>query len=159
MITKLLTAPILAAMLLVAAPADAHAEVRGISPYKPKVVQPKPSFGGCSIHTYCIPKTVFVPGHYEAIEKQVWVAPKQVKVWVDQILETRYDYCGQPYTVLVQPGHWAKHVEPGHFETVLEQVFVPGHYETQCARIPAQKKGFGGYGGGHGKKHGKPYGW
>ncbi|MDF1797977.1 MAG: hypothetical protein P1V81_02285 [Planctomycetota bacterium] len=158
MITKLLTAPALAALLFVAMPAGARAEVRGISPFKPKVVQPKPTLGGCSIHTHCIQKTVFVPGHYQAVEKQVWIAPKQVKVWVEPIFETRYDYCGQPYTVLIQAGHWAKHHQPGHFETVLEQVFQPGHYEIQCARVPAPKKGFGGYGGGHGKQQVKPFG-
>jgi hypothetical protein len=91
------------------------------------------AYAGCELHRRCVPARIFVPGHYETVEHEVWVPGFKEKVWVDAVYETRYDHCGRPYRVRVCDGRWTVRVHPGHYETRCERVWVPGGYEARCA--------------------------
>ena len=87
----------------------------------------------CDLHRRCIPQKQYVPGHYETVERKVWVPESKQKVWIPACYETRYDPCGLPYQVMVSPGRWDVVCTPGYFETRCEQVWVPGCFKTTCA--------------------------
>jgi len=95
--------------------------------HRPSVVR------GCALHRHCYPTRIFIPGHYETVERSVWIPATREKVWVDAVYATRHDPCGRPYRVLVCEGRWTVRVHPGHYETRCERVFVPGGYETRCS--------------------------
>jgi hypothetical protein len=97
---------------------------------------------GAAIHftlgDYCKPaphrrSVHWVPGHYETVERDVWVPGTCEKVWIEPCYETRYDACGRPYRVLVKPGHWTTVETPGHFETRCVQVWVEGCWKPSHA--------------------------
>ncbi len=87
---------------------------------------------GCESKRRCHP--VFVPGHYETVERRVWIPETKEKIWVEPIYETRYDSCGRPYRVLVCDGTWRVVVHPGHYETRCERVYVDGGWADRCGR-------------------------
>lgn len=76
------------------------------------------------------PQRVWIPGHYESVERQHWVPGTTRRVWVPSLYETRRDWLGRCYKVLVRPGHYETITEPGHWESHTEQVWVEAHWET-----------------------------
>lgn len=90
-----------------------------------------------SLGNYCKPAPVrrlihsghWVPGHYETVERQVWIPGTCEKLWIEPCYETRYDSCGRPYRVLVAAGHWTTVETPGHYEIRCVQVWVEGCWE------------------------------
>jgi len=85
---------------------------------------------GYGSYRRCAP--VRAAGHYETIERRVWVPGEREKVWIDPVYETRYDHCGRPYSVMVCPGRWTVRVHPAHYETRCERVWVPAAYGPHC---------------------------
>ena len=73
---------------------------------------------------------VWIPGHEEHVARQVWVPGRTRQEWVPAQIETRFDWCGRPFTVCVRPGHWRTVCEPGRYETRYETIWVPGHWQT-----------------------------
>ena len=73
---------------------------------------------------------VWIPGHEEQVTRRVWVPGRTRREWVPARVETRFDWCGRPFTVCVRPGHWQTVCDPGHYETFVETIWVPGHWQT-----------------------------
>lgn len=75
---------------------------------------------------------VWVPGYYKTITRQIWVEGCWRDVWMEPAFEWRIDGCGRLVRVCVRAGYWARVQDPGRFQTVTEQIWVAGHYETRC---------------------------
>lgn len=76
----------------------------------------------------CPPARQWIDGHYQTVTRQVWVPGRTERVWVPPTYATRYDACGNPYQVQVQPGFWRTVQHPGCYENRTERVWVPGHW-------------------------------
>jgi len=76
-----------------------------------------------------VPQRVWVPGHHELVQRRTWVPGRSRQVWVQPVLETRYDWCGRPFTVQVVPGHWSVVHEPGHYELRQVEVWREGRWQ------------------------------
>jgi hypothetical protein len=70
----------------------------------------------------------WVPGHYETVSRQVWVPGGCEQVWQPAEYGWRHDHCGRRMRVLVRPAGYVTVHTPGRYETVCEQVWVPGRY-------------------------------
>lgn len=75
------------------------------------------------------PPPVWIPGHYQTVRERVLVPGPTTRVWIPEVVETRFDSCGVPYTVVVVPGHFETRTAPGRFEWRTRRVWVAGHYE------------------------------
>jgi hypothetical protein len=84
-------------------------------------------FGG-----YCPPKPapVWIPGQWVNEQQQVWVPGACVQVWREPIYQTHYNYCGQPYQVLVRPGYYETVQQPGYYQYQTTQVWRPGYWHN-----------------------------
>lgn len=71
-------------------------------------------------------RLTWVSGHYENVERRVWVPGACRREWVAPVYESRCGYDGRPRQVLVRAGYWTTIQEPGHYVTRCEQVWVPG---------------------------------
>ena len=76
-------------------------------------------------------RQVWVPGHYELVQRRVWVPGAYRQVWVPPVYETRYDYFGRPFQVLIMPGHHVTVQDPGHWEYRDERVWRDPHWEIR----------------------------
>ena len=83
------------------------------------------------------PRRVWVPGHFQEVERKVWVEGVERRVWVEPVYATRYDDCGRPVSVLVRQGFWDTVCDPGHFETRVVRVWVDGFWKTEVASYGA----------------------
>lgn len=70
----------------------------------------------------------YVPGHYEFVQKKVWVAGGLRKEWRPARWGWRYDACGRRVRVLVRPAGYVMVHVPGHWDYVQERVWVSGRY-------------------------------
>ena len=70
----------------------------------------------------------WVPGHYETVHRQVWVPGACEQVCQPAQYEWRHDHCGHRVRVLVRQAGYVTVQRPGHYDTVCEQVWVPGRY-------------------------------
>lgn len=84
----------------------------------------------------CTTSRIWVPGHYENREHQVFVPGHREKVWIEPAYETFIDECGRRSRRIVRNGYWDVIEHPGYYETRCERVFVPGHFERRscCSR-------------------------
>jgi len=76
-------------------------------------------------------RQVWVPGHYETVQRRVWVPGARRQVWVPPVYETRYDWLGHPYQVLVAPGHHVTVQDPGHWVYRDERVWREPRWELR----------------------------
>jgi hypothetical protein len=79
------------------------------------------TFGHRSHHRY-------VPGHYETVTKEVWVAGGCETVWQPAQWGWRRDRCGHRVRYLIRPAGYVQVHTPGRWECVKETVWVPGRY-------------------------------
>lgn len=70
----------------------------------------------------------WVPGHYETVSKQVWIAGGCEQVWQPAQYGWQYDHCGRRVRVLLRPAGYVTVQTPGHWQCVQETVWVPGRY-------------------------------
>jgi hypothetical protein len=70
----------------------------------------------------------YVPGHYETVRRQVWVAGACEQIWQPAQYGWRHDHCGHRVRYLIRAAGYVTVQRPGHYDTVCEQVWVPGHY-------------------------------
>ena len=68
----------------------------------------------------------WVPGHWTVTTQRVWQPGVSKQVWVPPVYATKYDHCGNPYQVLVTPGHHKTVVEPGCWASKRVRVWKPG---------------------------------
>ena len=140
---------LLTALVLGFAPlADAQRSSRGTTSYRSGVtvqanlgrVGIRLGFGGRSpisyrsssrylSNRYCPPTRVWIEGHYRTDYRKVWVQARQEKRWVPARYETRYDQCGEAYSVLAQNGYWSLVTIPAYYENRPVKTWVPGRYE------------------------------
>jgi len=88
-------------------------------------------FGYSSEHRRVAARVVtrkWVPGHYEAVSRQVWVPGVCEQVWQPAEYGWAYDRCGRRVRVLVHPAGYVTVERPGHWTCVQETVWVAGHY-------------------------------
>jgi len=132
--TTLLFGTVLAGLAILALTAgDAQAGPRHRLPHpRPGIV-----IGGFFAPRPAVERT-WVPGHYETRTERVLVEPAHYETRrVREVTETRYDYYGKPYTVLVRPARVERVWVPARYETRCVRVWVPGHYvETRVATPP-----------------------
>jgi hypothetical protein len=76
-------------------------------------------------------RRVWIPGHYEVVQRKTWVPGATRQVWVPPVYETRYDWCGRAYTVLVSAGYHRTIQDPGHWEYRNVQVWQEPHFEVR----------------------------
>ena len=74
---------------------------------------------------------VWIDGRHEERLEQVWVEAREERVWVPAEHRIVRDPCGRERQVLVRPGHWRVLCIPGHHETVVRRVWVPGRWELR----------------------------
>jgi hypothetical protein len=70
----------------------------------------------------------WVPGHYQTVARQVWVPGCVERVYVEPVYDTCVDPYGNVTRVMVRAGYYRNVEVGGRFETVYEQVWVPGYY-------------------------------
>lgn len=70
----------------------------------------------------------YVPGHYEVVQKQVWVPGGLRKEYRPARWGWRYDACGRRVRVLVRPAGYVMVQVPGHWDYVQERIWVAGYY-------------------------------
>jgi hypothetical protein len=126
------TALLLAALALsmtdsVLAAGHGHAGSKKYYPVPPSAAHGGLNWGPGRARSYAPP--VWIPGHEEQVTRSVWIPGRMRREWVPARIETRFDSCGRPFTVCVQPAHWRTVCDPGHFETVVETVWVPGRWQ------------------------------
>ena len=79
----------------------------------------------------------WVEGHYETKCETVLVAPEYKEIRVTPpVLETRSDYFGKPYTVMITPEHHEEICIPAKYEKVDKQVWIPGFYKEVTVQAP-----------------------
>lgn len=78
------------------------------------------------------PEPVWIPGHYENVERRVYVPGEIRREYVPpRYEERRYrDYRGQCHVerILVCDGYWRTVQDPGHWRCVTERVWVEGSW-------------------------------
>jgi hypothetical protein len=84
----------------------------------------------------CPPWRVLVPAHFERVAYQVFVRARIEKVWVPPAYETRHDFCGRPYQVLVRKGYFKTIRRPAHYETRTRKEWIAGNDVIACAPTP-----------------------
>ncbi len=77
---------------------------------------------------HSLPRRVWVPGRYEAVEQRVWVPESRRSVWIAPVYEWRRDACGRPIRVLVCAGRFELQCVPAHAEVRLVRVWRAGHW-------------------------------
>jgi len=82
------------------------------------------SIGGCNHGCF------WVEPVYEVIQVEVWVAEATIEVWVEDVIGTYTDPCGNQHQIVVQPAGWRSVVIPGHFELRDERRIVTAGYWT-----------------------------
>jgi hypothetical protein len=70
----------------------------------------------------------WVPGHYETVHRKVFVPGRCEQVYRPAEYRWTHDHCGRRVRVLVRAAGYVTVERPGHYETVCEQVWVPGRY-------------------------------
>jgi hypothetical protein len=60
---------------------------------------------------------------------------KEIKV-IPAVLETRRDYYGKPYTVMIAPERREEICIPARYEKVDRQVWIPGYYKDVVVQAP-----------------------
>ena len=71
----------------------------------------------------------WVGGHSEYRTERICVAPgRYQRRYVPAVVETRYDPCGRPYTVVVEPAGYKKVWVPARYVTRRAKVWVPGRW-------------------------------
>lgn len=76
----------------------------------------------------------WIPGHYETISEQVWIAGREERVWVEPAYAWQYDACGRARYGCVRAGFWKTVCTPGHFETCTRKVWVEGGWRVRHCR-------------------------
>ena len=130
--------------LTITAHASSQAPALGLVASKPAVsAKVKEAYPACAatkslvlsgkkrFHPICYAGPVWVPGHFELVERRVWIPATRKKVWIRPSYKIRYDACGRGFKTHVG-GRWTIQTTPGHFETRSERVWVPGRYEKRC---------------------------
>jgi hypothetical protein len=85
------------------------------------------------------PRRQWMPGHYEWVNRRVWISQRIERVWMQPVYEWRSDYrCGRR-RVLVQPGYWREIVHPGHYEMRRTQVWRSGCWTTGRSYHPTYR--------------------
>ncbi len=80
------------------------------------------------------PRRHWVPGHYEWVDRRIWIPGRTERVWMQPVYEWRYDWCGNQYQVMVRAGYWRDVCHPGHYEWRKERVYRPGYWTTDYRR-------------------------
>ena len=79
----------------------------------------------------CAPP-VWLPGHYENIERKVFVPGCVRQEYVPPVYEERYwrDYCGRVHVERIQtcPATWRTVQDPGTWKCVTERVWIEGSW-------------------------------
>ncbi|MFC2140175.1 hypothetical protein ACFLQ1_00475 [Candidatus Auribacterota bacterium] len=92
----------------------------GISVLANSINNPSYSYNSHSYTTYtpAASANYWVPGHYDAIEEEVWVPEVTCKTWIQPEYAWQWHY-GRRIKYLVRDGYYT-------YQT------LPGHYEIQC---------------------------
>lgn len=76
---------------------------------------------------------VWIPGHYEIVDEQVWVPGFEERVWIEPVFELRRDACGEARRVLISAGHFEVRCRAGHFELRSVRMWQPGRWVARGA--------------------------
>ena len=74
----------------------------------------------------------WVRGHYDTVEKRVWIPGCRERVWQPAEYRIRRDRCGHRVRVLVRRAGYRVIETPGRWETHCERIWHPGHWEYTC---------------------------
>ncbi len=85
---------------------------------------------------YCAPQPVWDPGHYQDVERRVFVPGCTRQEYVPAVFEERYwrDYCGRLHVerVEVRGAYWRTVQAPGTWKCVTERVWVEGNWRVHA---------------------------
>ena len=73
---------------------------------------------------------MWVRGRYVVARNKVWVPATDRKQYVAPIFETRYESCGDAYSVQVGGGTWTKVKVPGHHEVRESKRWTSGYWRN-----------------------------
>jgi hypothetical protein len=76
------------------------------------------------------PVVIWIPGHYETVERIHWVPASTRREWVPAVTRRTCDPWGLSREVVIRPAGWVLVPVPGHRETLFETVWVPGHWSN-----------------------------
>lgn len=87
-----------------------------------------PGSGRCAPRStsYAATRAVWVPGHFERVERQVWVEGGTRREWIPPLTRRVCTSWGGVREVVVRPGRWVLVPLPGRYEVRCEDVWVPG---------------------------------
>jgi len=71
-------------------------------------------------------RAVWVPGHFERVERRVWVPGGTRREWIPPVTRRVCNSWGVSIEVVVRPGRWVLVPEPGRYEVRCEEVWIPG---------------------------------
>jgi len=74
----------------------------------------------------------WVPGHYEVVERRVYVPGYQRRIYEPARYGFRIDACGFRVRYRIRAGGYRIIRTPGHYEIRRERVYYPGYYEYAC---------------------------
>jgi len=74
---------------------------------------------------------VRVPGHYATLERRVWVPKRTERRWIEPVVRTERDVCGNAYEVVLRPGRWTWVTVPGHYAYEPTRSWVPGCWKLR----------------------------
>lgn len=90
----------------------------------------------CRPPVHAAPAPVWIPGHYQNIERRIYVPGCTRQEYVPPVFEERYwrDYCGQLHVERVQtcPAGWRTVQDPGTWKCVTERVWVEGSWRKHA---------------------------
>ncbi len=85
-----------------------------------------------SAPVHCAPQPIWIPGHYQNVERRVYVPGCVRQEYVPPVFEERYwrDYCGRLHVERIQtcPATWRTVQDPGRFECVSERIWIEGSW-------------------------------
>lgn len=92
---------------------------------------------GQPVYSTTVVRRVWIAERYEDHVEQVCVEPERYETrYIPEVVETRYDACGRPYTVVVCPARYERVVIPARYESRVTRVCVPGYWEEVVEHCP-----------------------
>ena len=83
------------------------------------------SYGGRS---YRAPRQTWIAGHYEFVNRDVWIPGRIERVYVEPIFETRWNACGLAVRVVIREGYFRDVRRHGHFISRSVRTWIPGQW-------------------------------
>lgn len=92
---------------------------------------------GQPAYSTTVVRRVWIAERYEDRVEQVCVEPECYETrYIPEVVETRYDACGRPYTVVICPARYERVLIPARYESHVTRVCIPGYWDEVVEHCP-----------------------